>query len=222
MYNALKLDWLTLKGNKKNMAFQIVCIQLFGMFIPVMFIPYLCLIVFMLCLNIFAIEEKSQLENLYFSLPIERKSVVQARYVFSFITFVTLMILGIIGYVISLHFNNIFKLNFEIGLMGILFMISIMYLGYSMIISCFLPILFKYGVTKSRKVYIFLMAGTFGILGLGGGLMSGIEEKGWIIEVYNWLDSNSILIFALLFVIGTSALYVSYEISVKIYNKKDF
>jgi ABC-type transport system involved in multi-copper enzyme maturation permease subunit len=223
MYNALKLDWLALKGNKKNIAFQIAIILLFGMFMSYMLLPYLCLIVAMICMNIFAVEEKSQLENLYMTLPLDRKNILQARYVFSLITFVTTIIVSLIGYALCLKFGyKVFDFDINVGVSGLAFVISLLYLGYSVIISILYPILFKYGITKSRKIYILLLACIFGFFGLVSGITGGLGGIDFLLDVYYWIESNLILVLAMMLTLGTLVLYISYEISLKIYRKRDF
>lgn len=150
----LRLDYLTMKPHFKTFGLVILFIAAFwfmGSSINMVLINcawYMAL----MAANIFAIEEKHNMNRLYGALAFDIKSIVFGRYLFAFSLHLITVIVVIICAVIlpNLHL-------FSSGLVRIkpLFLpVSLSFLIFSLIVSSQLPLYFKWGYSKARMLSI--------------------------------------------------------------------
>ena len=144
------------------------------------------------------------------TLPDGRRNVVRAKYIASIILTVVLGIIALaIGIGISYIKTNAINLNEIISsLMGTA-------LSSITIISLLYPIVFKFGATNGK---IILFAVVFGIGGIVA-LVSNFIDMTSVINMINGLDNYSLIAIPIISVI---LLGISYLISNKIYQNKEF
>lgn len=210
MLGLIKKDFLLIKANLKSMIiiFVIYIILAFqGTFDVTFIIP---LIGIMLFISTFSYDDFNNWNSYAVTLPDGRKNVVRAKYIASIILTAVLGIVALaigvgIGYAKT---NNINIEEIISSLMGTI-------LSNVIIISLLYPIVFKFGATNGR---IILFAVVFGIAGIGA-LISQFVDMTPIINMINELDNYVLIAIP---IISIMLLGISYLISNKIYQNKEF
>lgn len=210
MLGLIKKDFLLIKANLKSMViiFIVYLILAFqGTFDVTFIIP---LIGIMLFISTFSYDDFNNWNSYAVTLPDGRKNVVRAKYIASIILTV---ILGIISLAISIGIGyartNSINLEETISaLMGTA-------LSSVIIISLLYPIVFKFGATNGRIILFAVIFGTTGIIAV----ISNFVDMTSIINMINELDSCSFIAIPIISVI---LLGISYLISNKIYQSKEF
>ena len=169
----------------------------------------------------FAIEEKSNLDALYVTLSVNRKTVVLGRYLFVF-----LLNLCAVAFSFAFAMFGVFGArlagSFQNGGGGSLAFILAMPALLLLIQSVQLPIYFKFGYTRAKFLsivpFVLFMAGY-------GAFISMAKKSGIIAELSASLSgilSNIALMAALIVFALALAVYVSYGLSVAYYSKREF
>lgn len=210
MLGLIKKDFLLIKANLKSMIiiFVIYIMLAFQGTLDVTFIiPLIGIILF---LSTFSYDDFNNWNSYAVTLPNGRKNVVRAKYIASIILTVVLGIIALaIGIGISYIKTNAINLNEIISsLMGTA-------LSSITIISLLYPIVFKFGATNGK---IILFAVVFGIGGIVA-LVSNFIDMTSVINMINGLDNYSLIAIPIISVI---LLGISYLISNKIYQNKEF
>ena len=210
MLGLIKKDFLLIKANLKSMViiFIVYLILAFqGAFDVTFIVP---LIGIMLFISTFSYDDFNNWNSYAVTLPNGRKNVIKSKYIASIILTVILGIVSLaIGVGIGYAKTNSINLDETISaLMGTV-------LSNVIIISLLYPIVFKFGATNGR---IILFAVVFGIAGVGA-LISNFVDMTVIINIVNGLDNY---LFIAIPIISIILLGVSYLISNKIYQNKEF
>lgn len=209
MLGLIKKDLLIIKNNIK---FAIIFIAVFAFFSEqsseiLYFVPIF--LSTMLFISTFSYDEYNKWDAYACTLPQGKTSVVKAKYLSSLLlTLIAILVTIILGFIIG-RINENFDANEMLSIIsGAVFAIALLQ-------SVIFPLMYKFGVEKGR-IGIFL--GAFGISGLIGVLFKYLNIKipNNIIQIFNdyW--------FIILPVIIISMLLISYNISKKIYLKKEF
>ncbi len=175
-------------------------------------------ITYVLMANAFILEEKNKTEIIIASFPITRKDIVLAKYLSAFAySFYGIFSCWLVSMVIKI-FSIPVKVE-SISLIGILrvsFLVGLM-------ISIFLPLSFKFGYRKMKIVNMFMFLLMFFIPGFSIEYINKNPDNKFVIKLLNmvskssdWQVSTYIIILTLLFV------FISYIISLKIYQNKEF
>ncbi len=210
MLGLIKKDFLLIKANLKSMAmiFIVYLILAFqGTFDVIFIIP---LIGIMLFISTFSYDDFNNWNSYAVTLPDGRRNVVRAKYIASIILTV---ILGAVALAISagISYTKTNSINVDeimSSLMGTM-------LSSVIIISLLYPSVFKFGATNGR---IILFAVVFGAAGIGA-LIAQFVDTTSIINIINRLDNYSLIAIPIISVI---LLGISYLISNKIYQRKEF
>ena len=210
MLGLIKKDFLIIKANLKSMVitFIVYLVLAFqGTFDVTFIIP---IIGIMLFISTFSYDDFNNWNSYAVTLPDGRRNVVRAKYIASIILTVVLGIIALaIGIGISYIKTNAINLNEIISsLMGTA-------LSSITIISLLYPIVFKFGATNGK---IILFAVVFGIGGIVA-LVSNFIDMTSVINMINGLDNYSLIAIPIISVI---LLGISYLISNKIYQNKEF
>lgn len=210
MLGLIKKDFLLIKANSKQMVIIFIVYLMLafqGTFDVTFIIP---LIGIMLFISTFSYDDFNNWNSYAVTLPNGRKNVVRAKYIASIILTIILAIVSLtIGIGISYTKTNSINLDEIISsLMGTM-------LSSIIIISLLYPIVFKFGATNGR---IILFAVVFGIAGIGA-LIAQFVDTTPIINMINRLDNYSLIAIPIISVI---LLGISYLISNKIYQRKEF
>lgn len=162
----------------------------------------------LLSTNIFAIQEKNDLERLYASLSFSLKNIISGRYIFIFINYVLAMIVSIfIGIIIT------FLQNRNVDYADIILSIFISLFTFTIITSIQIPICFRLGYTKARAwcVIPFVLVMAICILPSFIDVFSNIIEG---------LIQHQIILEMISLIISLAIIPVSYHLSVMCYQKK--
>jgi ABC-2 type transport system permease protein len=163
----------------------------------------------MLIFTALANDEMSKWDKYALTMPVERREIVLSKYaLFIVLTFSGMIISSIIGIVMT------YFLSFESS--KTILTASISGVGIScLLISIMLPLVFKYGVEKGRILLIGVMAvPTFLVAGGAKFLDKFNIPIPTFSQVKPYLYFAPVIILALLF--------ISYKVSLSIYEKKEF
>ncbi|MCI8346121.1 MAG: ABC-2 transporter permease [Clostridia bacterium] len=210
MLGLIKKDFLLIKANSKQMLiiFAIYLILIFQGTMDITFV--VPLIGIMLFISTFSYDDFNNWNPYAVTLPDGRKNVVKAKYIASVILIVILGAVALtFGVGVAYIKSNSINLDEIISsLMGTM-------LSSVIIISLLYPIVFKFGATNGR---IILFAVVFGIAGIGA-LIAQCIDMTPIINIINGLDNY---LFIAIPIISIILLGISYLISNKIYQSKEF
>jgi hypothetical protein len=142
-----KLDFFTMKSQFAIYLSLVLIVLLFGfMGSPV---TVLCItgtwFVALMSSNIFAIQEKNNLDRLYGSVSVGLKDIVLGRYAFVFFNYLVSFVAIIVMYSGFALFQNR-----AMELTDILLGFSLSFLAFSVITGIQMPLFFKMGYTKAK------------------------------------------------------------------------
>lgn len=210
MLGLIKKDFLLLKANLKTMAiiFIVYLIMIFqGLFDVTFVVP---LIGIMLFISTFSYDDFNKWNSYAITLPNGRKNVVKAKYVASIILTVILAILALLLSVMV----EFIKTN-GINLKETISSLMSTALSSVIIISFLYPMVFKFGATNGRIIMFALVFGIAAVVGL----IANFVDMSFAISLINKLDN---CLYIAIPIISVMLLGVSYLISNKIYQNKEF
>ncbi|WP_058485023.1 ABC-2 transporter permease [Defluviitalea phaphyphila] len=165
-----------------------------------------------------ALDDKNKSDILLNSLPLNRKTVVGAKYLSTFI----FAAMAIVYYILITGVIKIFKLPFKVypvsfeSVVGALFSIVL-------VTSIYFPIFFKIGYIRSRIINFILFFGGSTVAGILISKLIENKNKTFIQGILQFLNNQSnIQIVAEIFVIMILLLVISYVFSLKFYRKREF
>lgn len=214
MNGLLKKDLLVLKGNGKAYAFLLLFYVVFSFFSSSTFFSSMVMIfLVILPLSSFSTDELARWDKFAAALPGGRRAVVKSKYQFLFLTLAGMVVLS--G-VINLF---IFLLDREGGSFFKMMLTALVCAGIGLLVNClFYPFLFKYGAQKGR-IFLLLTAGIIGAL-FAVSVVILIQDKGTLLHMLFAL--SPVVIIASAVVLLAAAAVISYCVSLRIYDKKEF
>lgn len=180
-----------------------------------MFNSIFTVVLAMITISSYSFDEAAKWDSYALSMPVNRKDIVKSKYYLLLI--ISALGLGVnlifsIGINLYIGSDNLLK-GFEfslIGAMGLLFLNSII-----------IPFITKLGVEKARIIMIIVFMLPTGIIYLGMNTLNNgtliIPKQ--IIEIGNLILQYKYIIVPIAIIIVLS---ISYNVSVKIYQKKQF
>lgn len=181
----------------------------------------ICSIIGMISLSTFNYDEVSKSEKYILSLPIARKEIVKSKYIIAILSviigafigaFLTIIIVTIMNY---LRPNNLINLNYDslfITSLGGMF-------GIALIQAIQIPSIYKWGAEKGRiQMFILIFLIVLLITGVGF-LMTKFSINFDMAKINTFLNNYGPYILILLIIIMYT---ISYNISCKIFSKKDY
>lgn len=172
-------------------------------------------IVIMLPINNFSFDSAAKWEGFCLSLPVNRRQVVAARYLFTLLlTAAALAVALVVGLAVSL--TGRMESWGEFGMTAAVMMALALVMNAVM-----LPLLYQFGAERARLIYFAVLGGAalIGVL-----LYKLLGGKAWLSSLDGIPDPSPLLLAALPFLAvlaGLIPLGVSYFISCAIYSKKD-
>ncbi len=210
MIGFMKKDLAMMKSNLKLIGVLIVVYAIMGLMgeMDISFIlPFMSV---MIMISTFSYDNYNQWDAYSISLPNGRKNSVKAKYVATILMILAISIITtILSFMIS--YMNTKTIPYEqilISMFGTIF-------GTLLVLTFMYPIIYKFGVEKAR-IGIFLIV--FGLVMIGG-FLSPYINLSWIVKVLSFLEDYLIII---LIIIAIMMVYLSYKISEKIFDKKEF
>jgi hypothetical protein len=218
----VRLDFITIKPYltiKNLLIFAVVAIFLttmsgnissgmsVGIMIGTLFISYP-----------FAIGEKNNIDALYVTLSLDRKTVVAGRYLFTLAFNICAILFSIFFAIVGVLVTG--ATGLEIGKSDILLAGVLLAAAFIVIQSIQLPFFFKMGYTKAKFFSIVpFVALTTGYMVF----MTASKENGIVSRIESVLED---LTSGLLVVLAVLALllicYISYKLSLSFYKKREF
>jgi hypothetical protein len=163
----------------------------------------------MLSISTFAYDEQAKWDGYALTMPISKRDLVRAKYVLA-------IILSFIGAVAGVVLSAASNLDAPfIDWSGILIASGIALCASYLFNSLALPLLYKFGAEKSRVILL----ACYAVPLIGVSLVMNELEKssGTLLRIQSLLDLGAIL----LPFVTIAILFVSYLISLRIYEKKD-
>lgn len=215
MSGLLLKELMILKKGWKPYAFLIAFYAVFSFTgNPTFFSGMMALILLMIPLSSFSADELARWDAFAAALPGGRRAVVRAKYQFLFLAFGGAFVLScLVNLVIS------FAVREENGTFPELVAAALACTAVCLLIDCiFFPLLFKYGSQKSRILLAVLFAAVFAVFGMGAVIFS-----------FSGSSPLDLLTGASPFAVGAgavvllaAAVVISYRVSSRIYDKKEF
>lgn len=208
MIGLIKKDLLFARQNTKayiTIFLVFIIMSLDGSFSASYFLPFLAIMFFV---STFSYDDFNNWNPYAISFPCGRKNIVKAKYFSGLIfLFISIVISVLITILTSLFADVDFKLtiSYLIGcVVGTVFVISVMF-----------PLIFKYGAEKGR-IYLFVSA--FLVMGIITAISKIINVSR--MDSLEGIFENFWFIIIPILIVG--ALIISYNISKKIFLKKEF
>jgi ABC-type transport system involved in multi-copper enzyme maturation permease subunit len=171
-------------------------------------------------MNTFAVEEKGNLNQLYLSLPVSRKSIVRGR--FAFMILLLAVALTCCGAIIMMTARVLVFGAFTFGINPKIVALMCFFgfaLGGFTNLTMY-PVMFRMGYEKG-KVFGFYIPVVF-VSMLAGAAVALLNTRmdlfsGWL----TYWSENTGTVCAAMFAIGATLFFVSYHLSVYLYDKRD-
>lgn len=213
MTNSLKmarLDYFTLKSQIAVYATLVLMAVMYS----VMDSPFVTLgitaswFTALLSMNVFAIQEKNELERLYASLSLNLENIISGRYIFIFANYMLALLLSVcIGLIASVLQNG------TTGFADIIPGICISLLVFTVITGIQIPIYFKLGYTKAKVWCMVPFVSVMAIIILLS-LIDGFSN------IITGLLNHQMIFGMICLIISFAILPASYHLSVKYYRKR--
>jgi hypothetical protein len=165
----------------------------------------------------FAVGEKSNMDALYATLSVDRKTVVLGRYLFTlalnFLAVLSSFVLASVSLLAARRFD------FALETADALWAVIALAIVFAVVQSVQLPIFFKVSYSKAKFLsvvpYLAIMAGYFTVSLTGG---DSIRPPEFLLKLLDNIETSLLFAaFALLIIV-----YVSYNLSVSFYKKREF
>jgi len=228
MDNMIKLDWLGMKYYQKRIVLLPLMVVLYGFISEALIIPFIAFMACSFSVNPFAVEEKGKLDNLYLTLPVTRKSIVDARYVLSLIMQFTGIVFGTVLTVVysKLLYGRqlIFTHNFRADLNTMPLLICASLLSYTIMNLSIFPVLFKIGYAKGKAIGFYVPIAAMAVLGYAIFLLWSFSTafNAWANTFLAWSFAHPTLVSAIMLALAVLILAASYTLSQKVYAKREF
>ena len=210
MKSLILKDLITFRGYLKTMILILVffSIMTYSMddvsFLSGMIILWLT----MLPITSFSYDQHAKWDLFGHTLPVSRKQMVSSKYVLGllFVGFATVIALTlniVISLIKSINFDLLFliEVNVAIGLVAIVFL------------SILFPLIYKFGVEKSR-MFVFV------ILAIPSIIVILMSNAGLQLPTFDYITPELLLVGGI--VVVAIVTMISYFVSLKIYLAKDF
>lgn len=165
----------------------------------------------------FAIGEKSNMDALYPTLAINRRTVVLGRYLF---TLVLDIFFGFVSY--ATVFGILAALQRDFDALEFFIILIVMFVVCSIIQAVQLPIFFKLGYSKGRVLVYIPFAAFAAVPFIITVFFNDIDITAQLSGLADWFAANQIITAVIAAVIWLAAMFISYNISLAGYKKRDF
>lgn len=166
-------------------------------------------------LNTYSYDSAANWDMYALTMPISRKTMVQSKYIFMLILAV---ISSAICFVMTIIINILLGKPVLLGAEYIIIAIATVMFAYSVII----PLVTKLSVEKARIVLAIIIIAPYAAISY---VMTALKENDQLTVPVIFLDLGSFLykyIYLAVPIVLACLLYISYVISVRIYEKKEF
>lgn len=217
----IALDWRAMKVYQIRFPILPAFTFVFGwLYSPLVVIPLCVVFCLSFSINPFAVEEKGELNKLYLTLPVKRKSIVAGRFALSLI----LLLCGLVLGSAILPLSNLVTLSkWYLSPEWYFTIIALSFLMYAVFNLFMFPILFRLGYHKGKFWGFYLPVGFFGVLfGAYTAITSLPGNERLTIDFFEFASNHFLLITGGLVLLAAGLLLLSYVLSVKLYSNRDF
>ena len=229
MLNMIKLDWLSMKCYHKRFVIIPITILAYGLLHEAVIILFMVFLVHSFSVNPFAVEEKGKLDNLYLTLPVTRKNIVNARFSLALMMQFAGLILGsAVTLIYSALFYGktvlyVFLHNFKPDFASMFLIISGSLCFYAVMNLSTFPMLFKIGYAKGKMIGFIIPL-------VAASAMGGVTVTLWNVSagfkqtasaVIEWSFANTVLAAAVILFAAVLLFAVSYVLSQRAYAKRE-
>ena len=210
MNSLILKDFISLKNYSKSLAIIIgfFTIITFTNDEPSFLSGMIILIMSMLPITSFSYDQHAKWDLFSQTLPVSRKQLVMSKYVLGIISIVAGAILAILLNVAVLLVKSL-----EVDIWYLILANTLIALVALLYLSILIPLVYKFGVEKSRLLTIVVLA-------IPSVLAILLSKAGVSIPVLDEITPAIVVAIGLVFVI--CAMLISYVISVRIYMNKEF
>ena len=211
MIGLVKKDLLVIKSNLKIiLAVLVALILLFSQEGESSTIFILPIIGIMMFISTFSYDEFNNWNSYVATLPNGRKNAIIAKYIATIIIIIALSIISIIT-TIGLSYLT----NATINMSEIITALLTTILSTSILVALLYPIMIQYGALNGRIIIFVVIIG----IGILGAFVSQFVDFSKLIT---WFNSLEVYGNILIPIVSLILLGISYLISVKLYQKKEF
>lgn len=228
MLNMLKLDWLGMKYYWIRIIILPVATCLMGLLSEALIIPMIGFLMCSFSVNPFAMEEKGKLDNLYLTLPVMRRTIVNARLLLSVIMQLAGMITALVATLVLSKFLNgrtiFYTHNFQADFNTMLLIVCSSLLFYTFMNLAMFPILFKIGYAKGKSLGFYIPVAVVFVIVYGVYILYIVNDsfQRWLPVAIEWAIANTVLVSVIILVVAALVFAVSYALSHKVYAKREF
>lgn len=220
MFDTVKLDWIATKCYHKRLWILPLSLLVIGWFSPIWLVPLSTLLLFSFSINVFAVEEKGDLNRLYLTLPVKRSKVVRGRYVQSLLLFAGGVMLGLALMPLA---NLISFSKWYPDYQWILAVVSFSFLFYGLMTLFMYPLLFRLGYQKGKIWGYYLPAGCVCLAYIAIVQYDTLVSGGMLVfHMLVYASEHMLLVSGGMFMLGALMLVASYLLSVRIYKRREF
>lgn len=214
MNGLLRKELLLLKSSGKTYIFLILFYAVFSLFSnSTMFSTLATLILLLLPLTSFSLDELARWDKFAAALPGGRRAVVKSKYQLLFLTLAGALILSVLVGVLVYFFGRD-----QSTTLPELVVTALICVVMGLLINCLLyPFLFKYGAQKAR---LYLALGIGIAMALIAVVIFLFRLNNAPLELLQELPMAAIA--AALIVLLAAAVIISYRVSCRIYDKREF
>jgi len=228
MLNMIKLDWLGMKYYWVRIIIIPLSICIMGFFSEAIIIPFLSFFMLSFSVNPFAVEEKGKLDHLYLTLPVTRKTIVNARYGLSLIMLFAGIVFGAFLTILMsalLYGKTIFFVHtFQADFATMFLLICVSLLLYAIMNLSMFPILFKIGYAKGKALGFYIPVGvSMAVIYFFIFLWNYNDSiRGGLISVFEWSLANTVWAAVIIFTASIIFFSISYALSQRVYSRREF
>ena len=228
MLNMLKLDWLGMKFYHKRFVVIPLGVCFMGLYSEFIILPMVAFLMLSFSVNPFAVEEKGKLDNLYLTMPIARKTIVNARFGLSLLMLLFGLILGTIVTPIvakALYGKTfLYERAFDADFKTIFLLICGAILSYAIMNLSTFPVLFRLGYARGKALGFYIPFGAAAVI-IAVVFMVAEQSKTfreWLTSALVWTLDNTVWAAVIMLGVAVVMLAVSYVLSQKLYAKREF
>ena len=182
---------------------------------------FITVMIGMIVLSTFNYDEASHAEKYIVALPLTRKEIVMSKYILAIVGNILGGIIGIILTIIIVNVMNVIKPDDLIRLdyQGLLVTVISGILGVALIQAIQIPSVYRFGAEKGR-IQMFLLIFLLVLMIAGVGFL--ITKVGFDIDINEINHFMNRFGIPILLLVSAVLYYISYQISYKIYKKKEY
>ncbi|MCL2142182.1 MAG: ABC-2 transporter permease [Methanimicrococcus sp.] len=214
----VRLDFLTVKSYLKNslILFAVVAlIVILSTGVSTIVVSVVMVFAALLAAYPFAIGEKNNIDALYPTLSINRRTVVLGRYLFALIVDICS---GLFACLFAFAALTVMQKDFNAW--ESLAAILIIFLVYSGLQAVQLPIFFKLGYMKAKILAYLPFFGLFLLVFVFFNFLENSIKQ--VSVLFEWFAANPIVTVIFVMVVWLGIMLLSYKASLSFYSKRDF